>query len=224
MLRGSKSVVERDTISLKEASEVLARVERIITGRARRRRHVLLAVSAAMVLALTSTAAVISYRSTGRTLASGGAIEAPATGSPSGDGGTPTSIAKAASLAPFTLYLPNDALASASVESDSWISTSQSDGGSLTRVTTRYSTGIIETMTQANGIDYRQLLNSFPGQAQVISLNGVEALAVAPDADNLQTNVAVVDITIGSTRVVLMGPRPLSDIERVAESLQPLTS
>jgi hypothetical protein len=211
---------EAETITLDEATKLLARLEHLIVGRTRRRRRYAVSVAAAFVLA--STIAVVSLDQSTR-LGGAGAVLPPTTGDPSGDAGVPVSIAQAAAKAPFTLYLPTDPLASPA-ESQSWISTSLSDGGSLTRITIKYATGVVETMTQSNGIDYEQLLGSFGGQASLISLNGVQALAVPPNSDGSSQNMAVVDATFGKTRVVVMGSRSLADIERIAGSLTPYTS
>jgi hypothetical protein len=117
-------------------------------------------------------------------------------------------------------YQPSDSLASPSVPSKTWMQTSQTDGGTLTQIATTYSTGVTIMVSNSQGIDYNQFVSAFEGQAQLVTIHGVTGIVVPENTDNAHQNMAIADLTIGDTRVVVLGYFPLSDIERVANSLQ----
>jgi hypothetical protein len=118
------------------------------------------------------------------------------------------------------LYEPNDALASPAINSTTWMQTSQTDGGLLTQIATSYSTGITIVVSNSTGIDYGQFVNSFEGHGQLVTLHGAAAVVVPENTDDAHQNMGIADLTLGDTRIVVMGHFPLSDIERVAGSLQ----
>jgi len=104
-------------------------------------------------------------------------------------------------------------------QSTTWIESNQGDAHSYTQVDTQYPSGVNILTTTDTKIDYARLAEPFPGIAEVITLRGVPAMVIRQDTDNAGENPGSVALTLGNSRIVVMGHYPASDLEGIVDGL-----